>query len=95
VTDLGTLGGASSTVAAPGDPRGRGALNERGDVVGVSDTAAGQRHGFLWRDGRMVDLGTLGGSSATPMAVNERRQVVGSSTRADGTFQAFAWQGGA
>jgi probable HAF family extracellular repeat protein len=50
---LGTLGGSISRAT------GRRAINNRGDVVGESTTPDGTLHGFLWRDGTMVDLNTL------------------------------------
>ena len=33
------------------------AINDWGDVVGWSTTAEGDRHGFVWRDGVMRDVG--------------------------------------
>jgi probable HAF family extracellular repeat protein len=42
-TDLGTLGGSFSGASA-----GRGIINERGQVVGQSETAAGESHAVLW-----------------------------------------------
>jgi probable HAF family extracellular repeat protein len=67
--DLGTLGGTYSV------PYG---WNGRGEVVGVSSTAAGNRHAFLWTaaDG-MIDLGTLGGPESSAFGINAERQVVG------------------
>jgi len=51
--DLGTLGGRQSFAAA---------INNRGQIVGSSDTPTNQTHGFLWEDGAMIDLGALGGN---------------------------------
>ena len=45
---LGTLGGATSVATA---------INDLDEVVGSSQTATGQTHAFLWRDGHMTDLG--------------------------------------
>src|SRR5438094_3003719 len=56
VKDLGTLGGTFSFA---------GGMNNRGEVEGLStlpgDTA---KHAYLWRKGRMIDLGTLGGPNS-------------------------------
>ena len=52
VTDLGTLGGDSSDGYA---------INDSGQVAGFSDTSADEFHAFLYSDGVMQDLGTLGG----------------------------------
>ena len=55
---------------------------------------AAQTHAFSWTQaGGMVDLGTLGGSSASPSAVNPSGQVVGySDTTGDGATHAVLWQ---
>ncbi|WP_433313261.1 hypothetical protein ACQP0U_29275 [Micromonospora sp. CA-269861] len=63
MVDLGTLGGDSSFASA---------MNNRGDVVGRAQAADGTHRGFLWRHGRMTDLGAF-----TPTDVNDRGQVVG------------------
>ncbi len=82
VTDLGTLAGAPDSTAM--------GVNDRGDVVGQSGG-----HAVLWRDGRIVDLGTLGGSYSTAVDVNERGDVVGyGQVAGGGGDHAFVWRGG-
>jgi probable HAF family extracellular repeat protein len=68
VTDLGTLGG---TVISPFT------LNDRGWAVGAS-TVTGDRsgHGFLWRDGAMTDLGSLGGPNSFAGDVRDNRGLI-------------------
>jgi probable HAF family extracellular repeat protein len=84
VTDLGTLGGDYSWAAA---------LNDRGDVVGASTTAAGELHAFLWSGGRMRDLGLPGTSYAAD--VNNHVTVVGMADFGDpGRDTAFRWRHG-
>jgi probable HAF family extracellular repeat protein len=60
------------------------ALNDRGQVVGISgicDVAVGRfsaRHAVLWEHRAVTDIGNLGGVAwHTPMAVNQRGDVVG------------------
>ena len=55
------------------------AINNLGWVAGWSNLADGSRHAALWRDGSIVDLGTLGGlSSAVPWpGLNEAGMIVG------------------
>jgi probable HAF family extracellular repeat protein len=67
--DLGTLGGTASTAAG---------INDEGEVVGYSTTAAGEYHAFLWRDGVMSDLGAPPGSMFSfANAINDRGQIAG------------------
>ncbi len=89
--DLRTLGGPNSSVAWLG-------LNDRGVVVGISQTAAPDTLGeswscsaffplatstgriclgFVWEDGVMTPLPTLGGDNGYATAVNTWGQVVG------------------
>lgn len=71
VTDLGTLGGTSSSAAD---------VNAAGWIVGHSALATGSSmRAFLWRNGTMSDLGTLGGASSRAEAINASGQVVGTS----------------
>src|SRR6266849_5364546 len=84
ITDLGTLGRRYRD-------SGASAINERGQVVGASGTASGKQHAFLWQNGKMTDLGTLGGRGSHPRAINGRGQVVGDSATASGKQHAFLW----
>jgi probable HAF family extracellular repeat protein len=70
------------------------AINERGQVIGLIHTRRGEYHPFVWRDGTMTDLGTLGGKWAIPTAISDRGQVVGSGIDRSGRQYAFVWQNG-
>jgi probable HAF family extracellular repeat protein len=87
ITDLGTLGGASSIAQS---------INNRGQVVGVSQTAEeageeGVAHAFLWQDDIMIDLGTLGGPFGNAEAINDRGQITGFTQNASHEFHAVLW----
>src|SRR6185437_15037944 len=58
-------------------------------------TGAPPLHSFLWENGKMIDLGTLGGALSGPLAINNRGQVVGSSTTANEEHtNPFFWESG-
>ncbi len=66
IADLGTLGGYESWAMS---------VNDAGEIVGVSTVPGpidpysflGQSvHGFIWRNGAMRDIGTLGGPDSFP-----------------------------
>ena len=80
-TDLGTLGGASSTACG---------INASGQVVGASATSTGVSHAFLYSGGNMIDLGTLSGDSDSwAFSINDAGQVVGTSG-SDADFEGTA-----
>lgn len=93
---LGTLGGPDSFAWF---------INGSGQVAGVSYTSAtpnpvtGQppTDVFLWHDGKMRDLGSLGGSVPTfggVAALNSRGEIVGTSDlTGDQTAHPFLWTG--
>jgi probable HAF family extracellular repeat protein len=91
ILDLGTLGGPNSGVLWPVE-------NERGIIVGISQTAQpdplGERWscaaffpaatgtgyqclGFVWEDGVMSALPTLGGTNSFATGANNRGEIVG------------------
>jgi len=82
--DLGTLGGENSFM-------NWGEINDRGQIVGYSETDALDPNGedvcgfgtghiclpFVWQDFRMNALPTLGGNNGQASAINDRGQIAG------------------
>jgi probable HAF family extracellular repeat protein len=81
---LGTLGGTNSSINWNG-------INDRGEAVGMSETSVSDPNGedlcgfgthatclpFLWQNGVMQALPTLGGNNGQASAINNSGQVVG------------------
>lgn len=65
--DLGTLRGSNSWAAR---------INNKGEIVGSSQTADGSTRAFLYKNGTMIDLGTLGGVSGA-FGINDEGTIVG------------------
>ena len=94
IHDLGTLGGPDAMASW---------INDRGQIVGQSFTSSTVNAStgyptmdpFLWRDDRMIDLGTLGGTSGIANWLTDRGQVMGTSNLAgDQSHRAFLWRDG-
>ena len=51
-------------------------------------------HAFVWSNGTMTDLGTLGGNFSAGNAINLSGEVVGSAQTAAGVSDAVLWNGG-
>ena len=68
-------------------------INNIGQIVG-SAAINGPTHAFLWDDGEVTDLSTLGGSSSEALAMNDIGQIVGMSDDATNWNTAFLWSDG-
>lgn len=96
--DLGTLGGTYAVAGGlgGGDPPGGGAINNRGQVAGTSNLSGDSNwHPYLWSNGKMTDLGTLGGPNGEAYWINDEGDVVGRADIPEGNaHHAFLWRNG-
>jgi probable HAF family extracellular repeat protein len=75
-------------------------ININGEIVGssrVGGSTGAPSHAFLFRQGAMIDLGTLGGDTDSSAAsINDADQIVGQSenTTVSDTSRAFLYQNG-
>ncbi len=80
---LGHLGGGSSRASA---------INDRGWVVGESESASGEVRAFLWKPGaEMQSLGTLDGPGSRAHDISRDGNVAGESLDSNGVVSAFVW----
>ena len=85
IAELPTLGGTETSVHA---------INNAGQAVGRSQTAAGVERAFLYSGGVMFDLGTLGGDDSEAFGISSSGLVVGHADTADGYMRAFLYNSG-
>lgn len=69
-------------------------LNDAGRTVGFTGGPDGGYRAFLWADGTLIDLGTLGYTSARAYDINNADQIVGSIVQAGVDQTAFLWDQG-
>lgn len=73
------------------------AMNNRGEVVGVSDTDKGEdspTHACVWRDGKVYDLDTQNTDHSWARGINDRGQVVGGMADTTAYGHAVLWDKG-
>jgi probable HAF family extracellular repeat protein len=68
-------------------------LNDKGQVTGFARDSAGVNHPYLYQNGVMKDLGSLGGRGGTGNAINASGVVTGSSDTAT-SEHAFLYKDG-
>ena len=71
------------------------AINNLGQVAGTSEKSPGETHAFLWEDGFMYDLGTVGDCNSWATDINDIGQVVGNiKNPSSDEYHAVLWPDG-
>lgn len=69
-------------------------INDQGIIAGLVYKTKQEYRACIWRNGQVVEIGTLGGKTSEANAINNAGVVVGTSTLADGSSRAFVWKNG-
>lgn len=73
---------------------GANAINDSEEIVGRGNFS-GTTDAALWSNGKVKDLGHLGGDcSSEALAINSRSQVIGRSVACNGDLHPFLWENG-
>ncbi len=88
ILDLGTLAGTSKSIGRE--------INDNGQLVGVSYVKSSKYSGFIYEDGVMSGIGSLGSIPdwTSANAINNKGQIVGYSKTTDGQIHAFLYEYG-
>jgi len=75
------------------------AIDSAGDIIvgaaSIGTPPFGAFQAFMWRDGVLADLGTLGGDASEALGINSQGKIVGRATVSDGgAGHAFVWHQG-
>ena len=93
-----TNGVAKQYPLFPGDSNGSvNAINDLGQATGSTGSCVANpgAHVVLWRNGKVINLGSLGGVSGNSAGINDLGEVVGESDlTGDQTNHAFLWKNG-
>jgi len=76
------------------NPSGARAVNAAGQITGYATSSITKSSVFLYTGGRMVNLGTLGGTTGIGLGINASGQVAGYSTLSNGAYRGFISVGG-
>lgn len=68
-------------------------INDRGQVVGEYQDAAGSYHGYVWERGRFRTIDAPGAAGTSLFDSNDRGQLLGIRLQLDGTSAGSCWTG--
>jgi probable HAF family extracellular repeat protein len=83
MNDIGTLTGAGISYAH--------AINNSGKIVGWSSSLNSYTRAFLYDNGSMAELGTLGGRHSWAEDINDTGEIVGWAYMNDNVYHAVMW----
>ena len=85
--------GVVTPVNSPGNSHSLATgINERGQIVGWSQSGSGPLHAVLWEQGGMTDLGALADAEqSSALAISNSGRVTGWSRSASGELRALVW----
>jgi probable HAF family extracellular repeat protein len=92
--DLGGFGGVK------GDDSDANDINDQGDIVGEMQMKSPTRifrlvlHACLWRKGKIIDIGNLGGTQSSALSINSKGQIAGYSLTRSEAYHAVLWDRG-
>lgn len=69
-------------------------INRWGHVAGQYRASPQSVRGFLYQNGNLIDIGTLGGESSVAVAINDAGKMTGGATTASGDTHAFRYANG-
>jgi probable HAF family extracellular repeat protein len=72
-------------------------LNNFGQIIAyaaASTPGTNIQRGYVWRNGTLTELGTLGAPFVTPAAINDQGLIVGSAQLPSGADEAATWNAG-
>jgi probable HAF family extracellular repeat protein len=69
-------------------------MNEAGVVVGILNTPGRPQRPFMYSEGRLTELGTLGGETGVPVAINELGAVLGYASKPGEQPGVFLYENG-
>jgi probable HAF family extracellular repeat protein len=73
-------------------------INNNGEIVGWATAQNGEPHAYFYEggiEGKMINLGTLGGPNSKAYRMNNQRQIVGAASSGGRYDKAFYWNDGA
>src|SRR5205823_4616610 len=88
--------GIVTPVASPGNSYSlANGINERGQIVGWSQSGSGPLHAVVWEQGEMSDLGALAdGDQSSAVGISNSGRITGWSRSASGEIRAVLWSKG-